>query len=270
MATLWLFGDEAGTMPKADTDKVFLAATIGFLGAPPQLMSSFNEDTMTAALRAAQALPAVAFVKPSHGFAKALDAKFTRMKTMALTTRLTTGANAKYLTPVGFSPSNMVWWYAVHQALLNAIVAAVERSRVDEIIVILDQKSFAAPTRKLFVDQVRRTPEDMLRVFRKALAKGLGSEQHIRRLALSQESIRVQWSDEPLGPEARDGLLLAHHLASHTFRDARRGRPPQFLAKLLESGLPCREIDVTPILIRPLADIDVRKWERGTGLGVPQ
>jgi hypothetical protein len=158
----------------------------------------------------------------------------------------------------------------MQQALLNAIISAVERSRIDEIIIILDRKTIAAPTRELFEDQIRRTPENMLSVFRTAQASGLGSEQHIRRLALTSEAFRVQWSDEPLSPEAGAGLLLAHHLASRTFRDVRRGRPAQFLKRLREAHLPCREVDVTPILVAPLADSNVREWERRTGLGAPQ
>ena len=269
MATLWIFGDEAGIMPLADTDEVFVAATIGFLGLPPT-QRKFDEAALITALVAARALPTLALVRPFPGFAKTLDAKFTRMNTMARCTRLLTGANANYLTPDGFNLRNVVWEYAMVQALVKAFSSAIERSRIDDVVVILDQKAIAAPTRKLFEDQIRRTPENMVSVHRQALRGGLGSEQHIRRLALSRESIRVQWSDERLSREARDGLLLAHHLASRTFRDVRRGRPPQFVEKLREARLPCGEIDVTRILIAPLAVSAVREWERRTGLGVLQ
>ncbi|MFH1213013.1 MAG: hypothetical protein V1681_02925 [Candidatus Neomarinimicrobiota bacterium] len=271
MATLWLFGDEAGVMPRADKDEVFVAATIGFLGAPPQIEFSGHRDAVIAALVATRALPCVAFVKPSPGYAQKLNARFARMNTMARATRLLTGANAKYLTPIGFSPRNMVWLSAMHQALGQTLLSAVERSLIDEIVVTLDEKTLAATTRTFFIDQVLATPEHMLPVFREALARGLpGSEHHLGRLALTRGSISIRWSDEPLDPEARVGLFLAHHLASHTFADTKRGMPPMFLADLLDAGLPCKEIDVTHILTAALADSTVREWERRTGLRAPK
>jgi hypothetical protein len=108
MATLWIFGDEAGVMPTADTDEVFVAASVGFLGAPPS-QRSFHEADLIAGFAVAQALPAVAFVRPFPGYRETLEAKFARMTTLARSTRLLTGTNAKYLTPDGFNPRNVVW-----------------------------------------------------------------------------------------------------------------------------------------------------------------
>ena len=44
MATLYIFGDESGTMPVSDTDKPFVAATVAVLDNPPALIRGSDDD----------------------------------------------------------------------------------------------------------------------------------------------------------------------------------------------------------------------------------
>lgn len=269
---LHLYGDEAGVMPTADHDEMFVAATVALAGKPsPGPKRDGHRGSLVTRLVSERVLGCVSFVRPFPGYGQQLEAKFSRMQTMARATRLLTRANAKYLSRDRFSPRNMVWQHVMKQAIGQTVLSALGRSTVDHLVVVLDQKTMAGSTRTLFADQIRRLADDMRPVLaQRAVSGAPGAVVLYRRLGLARDTVDVRWSDQTLGEGDVDGLFLAHHLASRCLEDLKSGRELELPTALKAAGLPCPEIDVTELLIRAISPDVVREWERRTWLRAPR
>lgn len=79
MAILHIFGDEYGTMPVSDSGEAFLAAMVFLPGALPVLSKwDGRRSWLVKEMQRIGASPQVACIRPTSGYAKALQAKFKK------------------------------------------------------------------------------------------------------------------------------------------------------------------------------------------------
>ena len=154
LATLYVFGDESGTMPVSDNDKLFVAATVAVLKEPTLIVGSDNDEKMVEIFGNLNILPFAAIVKPFPGYGAALKAKHDKIHVMARATRLLTGANVTYLDEKtlaeGFDLRNTVWGFAMVQAIAQAVLNTLFSSSIDAIHVILNRKTMLPSMRQFF------------------------------------------------------------------------------------------------------------------------
>jgi len=213
MTKLFLFCDESGTMPANDNDGPFCAATIAISERPPTLANrSGHIGDLADVFDEVKCVPQVVFVRPGKGYGDLLRHKTSKINTMARATRLIIGSN-EYLPNNGHNPRNTVWIRCMGVCLVRAVAWAAKLGPISAVSVILDRKSMAEASRRLFVDRVRSLAMDI---------KGPGEYVKLGKQSSScsgefirfgRDDVSVFWSDEVSLPEFEGGLFLAHCLS---------------------------------------------------------
>lgn len=271
MATLYIFGDEAGTMPVRDQDKPFVAAVVGIVDSiPGGLEINGRRNQLIDYLLTLGAFPFVACVCPKEGYGRALQMKTEKMNLMARITRHITGANRRYLSEKGMQLRNFVWSHCMQQAVGQTIASAMFQGSIEAVVVALHKKTMATAHRTLFTDLILNKSSHMrsaLTGLRSIAPTRIGEYQS--RLKFTAEDVKLYWSDEDIPFDPSSGLDLAHHLAGTFHRDL-QVRQSEGIAKLLsDSGFRHWYMDLTDILMAPLHRESIEGWERSTGLSEP-
>lgn len=271
MAILKIFGDEAGTMPQEDDGDIFTTATISILGDYPIINNPNGcRELLIEKIKDLNAIPHIAYVKPKSGYGNAIKNKIDKMNTMARMTRLMTGANKQYLTQQRVPLRNLIWSYCMKQAIVMAIVSAIVREIIDKVEIVLDQKSMASPTERLFAKQVLLSSDQLSRVVREV--EQLYPQQaalYKSRLRFTSEKTSLCWSDEPCSHGSEGGLRLAHYLASHFRKDLSISEEPEIKKLLSKEGFNLIDLNCTDKLTAPFDSRVIEEWEKNTGLREP-
>jgi len=274
LTTLYIFGDESGTMPLSDNGKPFVAATVSVIGEPPTLIKgSDNDEKMLEIFTNLKAMPSAAIVKPFPGYGKALRAKHDKINLMARATRLVTGADAKYLDQKtlaeGFDLRNTVWGFAMVQSIASAVISTLYTNSIGSIHIILDRKTLRPAMRSFFKELVssklavgtREVLEDLL-----PMNPGVVSEW-ISRLKFSSKTTLINWSDDSDGFEHHFGLRLADRLARKIYQGMITNQPG-IEAILQNAGFEDFVIDISELVTR-LDQGVVDYFRNKTGLPEP-
>jgi hypothetical protein len=225
LATLYIFGDESGTMPVDDADKPFVAATVAVLNNPPALVrGSEDDEKMVKIFTRLNVVPFVAMVKPFTGYGKALKAKHSKIQIMARATRLVTGAGAQHLDKKilasGFDLRNTVWCHAMGQAIANAVLSTLYTETIDTVRVILDRKTMTPSMRLLFKEIITNRIEMGLRQVLETLLPMARNTVIMweDRIRFSSKTIFFNWSDDSEEFEQQFGLRLADRFARKIYQ----------------------------------------------------
>ena len=275
MSTLYIFGDESGTMPLKDSDKPFVTATISILDHRPELVKgSNNNEKMVGILKNIEAIPSAMVVKPFPGYSKAIKLKYSKMNTMARATRLVTGANASYLDQKtlanGFKPRNMVWCQAMLTAIAYAVLNTVYNSAINTVRIILDQKTMRPSMRNFFKDMLIQQ-------------MGVGTKEYLlnfqhmnpsvidlwkSRVRFSAESTFFSWSDENDDTKNEFGLRLADRLSRKIYQS--QISSDQEIETLLNlAGYSDCVVDLSRVVTQ-LSQRVIENFKRMTGLPEPK
>lgn len=275
MATLYIFGDESGTMPADDADPPFVAATVAMLGNPPNLVHGSDDDEKMAEIFASLSIiPFAAIIMPYPGYGKALRAKYDKINVMARATRLITGVTPQYLDEKtlrdGFDLRNTVWVYAMLQAIANAVLNTLFTNSVDAVQVILDRKTMTSSMRQFFkemiVNRIAKGTKQFLGSFLPVNPSVVSEWED--RLRFSSKSTAFSWSDESEEPEKQFGLRLADRFA-HKIYQARVARQPGIEAILETAGFKGFVRDISALVTR-LDERLVDNFRKKTGLPEPK
>lgn len=275
MATLYIFGDESGTMPVNDADKPFVVATVAVLDNPPVLVSGSDEDKrMIDIFVRLRIIPFAAIVKPYDGYCKTLKAKYDKIQVMARTTRLVTGAKPPYLDEKtlkkGFDLRNTVWGHAMVQSVANAVLNTLFTNSIDAVEVIFDRKTMTRSMRQFFkefiVYRLGQGTKQFLRSI-SALNPSVISEWE-SRVCFSSETTALRWSDESEELEKQFGLRLADRFARKIYQ-ARTTHTPAIEEMLEAAGFEGVVRDITDVVTH-FDERLVEKFRKTTGLPQPQ
>ena len=275
MATLYIFGDESGTMPADDADKPFVAATVAVLDKSPVLVRGSDDDEkMIEIFASLNIIPFAAIVKPYQGYGKVLKAKYDKIHAMARATRLVTGARAPYLDEKtlreGFDLRNTVWGHAMLQAIVNAVLSTLFTNSVDAVQVILDRKTMTPSMRLFFKEMiVNRIGEGTKQFLRNFIPMNptIVSEWE-DRVRFSSKTTVFSWSDESEELEKQFGLRLADRFARKVYQ-AQITRQPGIEATLKAAGFEGFVRDISELVTR----LDERLFDnfrKTTGLPEPR
>ena len=247
---LIVLGDESGTMPEGDSDQPFCAAAIASIsGVPVPTTISGHKKNVTAACADLSYVPQVVFVRPGPGYEQQLRAKMSKADTMARASRLVTGSHI-YLPETGHNTRNLIWIRCVLLSLTRAVIRAKDVSKIQSIVVVLDQKTLGAPHRLMFSDLV------------------CDQCKHVLGRTSIGYKISVLWSDESAAAPFEDGLLLAHHVSKLAWKALKR-REEAALAEDFSLSEIDLFYDATPDVLAPPPRGVVEKWKRNTGLPEP-
>lgn len=259
-------------MPLDDNGDVFVTATVSILGDHPSINKpDGHPQWLIDQLKALQAIPFVAFIKPTPGYGDSIKQKLDKMNIMARMSRLMKGANSQYLTQEGIPLRNHIWNHCMILSIgLATFKGGIIREHIDKVDILLDQKTMKEPSRNLLKNVIQKAPRSLWEVLEQA--KRLDPHQvneFKSRLKFSQDTMSLAWSDEIDTPSSRGGLDLAHYLASHYRKGLKRSNNPPIKLLLSQSGFQSPDIDLTGTItsIDPRA---VREWEINTGLREPE
>jgi hypothetical protein len=274
LATLYIFGDESGTMPINDADKPFVAATVAVLDNPPTLIPGSDDDEkMVEIFASLRIIPFAAIVKPYAGYGRVLKAKYDKIQVMARATRLVTGTRPPYLDDKtlkeGFDLRNTVWGHAMVQSVANAVLNTLFTNSIDAVEVILDRKTMTPPTRQFFKEIIiHRIGEGTKQFLRSivALNPTVISEWE-SRVRFSSETTAFRWSDESEELEKQFGLRLADRFARKVYQ-ARINPNPGIEEMLEAAGFEDFIRDITELVTR-IDDRLVENFKKMTGLPEP-
>ena len=275
MTTLYIFGDESGTMPVNDNDKLFVAATVAILNNKPAYIKGSNDNNKVVDIfKDLDIMPFAAIVKPFPGYGKAVEYKYEKMNVMARATRLVTGANAKYLDKKvlekGFDLRNMVWVHAMLQAIAHSVLNKVFTNKIDSVKIILHRKTMMPSMRVLFKEMITSQ-------------MGVGTREFIRsfysmnqdlvsrwesNVAFSADSTSLNWSDDSVILEKQFGLKLADRLARKIYND-NISNTQHFENMLKDAGFKDFLVDITNAVSR-LDPRLVDNFKKNTGLPEPK
>jgi hypothetical protein len=272
MTTLYIFGDESGTMPKNDNDNPFVAATVAFVQAPPIAIRGSDDDKkLVGIFKRTSAIPFAAIVQPFYGYGNKLMSKYDKMRVMARVTRLLLGTNANYLDPEGINLRNIVWSHTMLQAIVHVVTETIFSTTIDSIQILLDEKTMTKATRSLFTEVLLRIGPGS-KEYMESL-KYLDPErvsEFMGRIQFSRKSTTIHWSGESKDYESEFGLKLAHRFARKIYRQLKDGDQTGIMSKLLDAGFNDSVIDITKIVTRPPNRRMIENWKRNTGLPEPQ
>jgi hypothetical protein len=275
MATLYIFGDESGTMPINDGDKPFVTATIAVLDNPPVLVRGSNDDKkMVEIFSSLSIIPFAAIVSPYAGYGRVLKTKYDKIQVMARATRLVTGAKVPYLDEKtlkeGFDLRNTVWANAMVQSVANAVINTLFRNPIDAVQVILDRKTMTPSMRQFFKEiVVKRIGEGTKQFLRSILPLNptIVSEWE-DRVRFSSETTAFTWSDESEELEKEFGLRLADRFARKIYQ-ARITVNPGIEEMLKAAGFEGFVRDITEVVTR-FDERLVENFRKVTGLPEPK
>jgi len=275
LATLYIFGDESGTMPVDDADKPFVAATVAVLGDPPVLVRGSDDDKKMAGIFSSlNIVPFAAVVKPYPGYGKDLKSKYDKINVMARATRLTTGASAPYLDDKtlreGFDLRNTVWGHAMVQAIANAVLSILFTSPIEAVQIVLDRKTMTPSMRQFFrdviVNRIGEGTKQFLRSFHPANPTVVSEWED--RVRFSSNTTMLSWSDESKELEQQFCLRLADRFARKIYQAQITGQ--HGITTILEgAGFEGFVKDISGLVTR----LDMRlidKFKNKTGLPEPK
>jgi len=271
MAILRIYGDEAGTMPIDDNGGIFVTATVSILGDAPIITNkNGHKKVLVKKIRDLNAIPQVIFIDPKAGYGDALRKKFNKMNIMARTTRLMTGTNKQYLTKYGIQLRNHIWVFCMSQVIGKAVVSAANREKIDKVEIVLDQKTMALPTKRMFKDLMAKLSNQLLRAIKGVKQQYVDEVKLYKmRINFSRETISLCMRDETSACGSGCGLQLAHYLASH-FCDDIKNRKFTMKNLFSEEGFSSIDTDVTNKLLAPINRKNIENWEKNTGLREPK
>jgi len=276
MSVIYIFADEAGTMPKSDDDGIFVTSAIAFLDQPPSVPTSAkarNRSQFAEVMVKQGGHPAGSLLVPYDGYKRDITDKLDQWEVMALVTHETTGTNRRYLRDPNLgkpilSRPNIIWAMYMQDAIQRALTRALMTGRkpIEEVRIVLDQKTLSKETRAHFCDQIRGTSA-RLRITIQSLP--INEPGLILRILdwvqFDEESLRIQWEGEEGVEWAAAGLSLADTLASSIFADYGGGSDRPMIELLKECGIPDAITDRTEWVKEPVNEANRRKWERSTG-----
>lgn len=272
MTTIYVYGDESGTMPKRDADEPFVGATVAFLGEDPtEIPEGSGARWLASAIKELGGIAFFGYVQPRPGYEAALATRHSKMDTMARMQRLITGDNSEFIPERGLSLRNNIWGMCMSQAVAQIFAGALHRGTVDTVRILLDQKTLAEQDRNRFRSFIPWEGERFRTVLR-----GLPPEyqNHARvlekRIGVTSETISVHWSDEPGANDAAPGLRLADHLAGLARQAIIDPSSSDLRAAFADEECQLHEMDLTDIVSRPLDKRVVETWRKKTGLPEPE
>jgi hypothetical protein len=272
MNVLRFYCDESGTMPINDNDPPFVAATVAILGDFPDVGARNGRISwLLEKLEEFEVIPYVAYVQPKPGFSIALEAKLSKLNTMARYRRLMDGANNPYLNPEGFRPRNFIWLHCMQQAVARGLAIALFKHQIDRIELYLDEKTLTEPESRLMLRQGLRVSVNFHRVLEALRRLNPGEiEQLQNNLRTSELSTSLYWNNESSSVPAQGGLTLAHYLSSHARRNFENQTNNGILNSLREKGFTHFFDDITDVIMAPIAREVVERWRSATGLPEPE
>ena len=274
MPTLHIFADESGTMPVNDNDKPFVAATVAFLGKPPDAICGSDEDEkLVEILKASNAMPFTATVRPFPGYGNNLKSRIEKIKIMARAKCLLNGSVPRYPDKDGINLHNEVWGFAMDQSLAHIVMRNIlESSPIDKIRIVFDQKTMTKNRRDFFCQTVHRIGtrlREYLETFEQKCSKN--EVAFFRdRIQFSAQSITVHWSDEPNLVQHLFGLKLADRFARKMYQQLGNIAQTGFDSILQSAGFSDFTVDITKLLVRPVNRNMIDAWKSETGLPEPQ
>lgn len=270
-----IYGDESGTMPLNDGDKPFIAATVSCLDNPPMLIEgSNNNEKLVAILKNLNATPSAMVVKPYPGYSNAIKTKYSKMQIMARATRLVTGANANYLDRKtltnGFEPRNMIWCHAMLTSIGYAVLNTAFNSTINEVRIILDQKTMRPSMRTFFkemvVQQMGVGTSEYLSTLLHMNSSVIGLWKS--RVRFSAESTYLNWNDECAEFKNEFGLRLADRLSRKIYQSQSTG-DSGIETLLKDAGHADCIVDLSRIVTR-LDKRVIENFKEKTGLPEPK
>jgi len=255
LAILFLFGDESGTMPLHDDDKPFVAASVTVLDKKPVKV----EKRLFEVLQELSAVPFAAIVQPFPGFGNMIKTKFDKMDVMARAVRIVTGAPE----PKKLNDRDIVWAHAMGQAIIHAVRVSTLTTPIEELQILLDQKSMKPHERSLFKEAIKGYMLSTIRM----ILEGVSPEWE-SRLRFTAGTTSIHWSDESAEFEGEFGLKLADRLSRKIYR-LQTDNSTGVRSVLANAGFEDSVIDVTQVLTR-LDQRVVDNFRRITGLPEPR
>ncbi len=266
MATVHIFGDEAGTMPLAETDSPYVSATVSFIGDLPTIdPSKLQRRGLLRQLSDGQGFPFATFIYPDEGFGTRLRRRLSLTDTMARVRRLADGANRQYYPEGGTSPRNLIWIEAMQITLGLAVLQLASRCPITAVHVLLDEKVLPKEGRALLRSQL---PKLKSYVDNLCLADPRTAGL-CERMRFDSEDVTITWSDEIVNPEETCRVALADAFAGFLLNDLTCSRT-RFRGLMTEYGFQECVEDITQIVDRDVRPEVQTKWERDTGLRVPR
>jgi hypothetical protein len=254
--SLFVFGDEYGTMPVKDDDGPFLVATVA-LRAPllTDTETSGHPGSVAEKLCEIGALVHVAYAIPSVSYGEMFLAKIARIDTLARASFVKDGRNARFWNEYGVRIRNHVWVNCMGASVSAAVANAALMGRIEEIHVHLDQKTLSAESLATFCAAVARIPENLKGILLR-FPNSVGARTALNDVQACTPKLAVTWRGTEDQHELAFGLKLAHLVAYHAgkaFEASRKNDPLEFLTK---RHVNAASKDMTPVLLQDLAHRD--------------
>ena len=276
MTTLYIFGDESGTMPTKDSDKPFVTATVAFFEKTPHAIPGSDEDEkLVKILRESNAIPFLAIVKPFPGYGNSLKSKYDKMLVMARAKRLLNGSEVPDLDKDGINLRNEVWDHAMVQSILHAIRCAMYGGSIDSVRILLDERTMTKLRRELFTQMIYQLGSNIreyLERLKKARFRRDDQEiisKHVGRIKFSALSTTLHWSDDSARFRSQFALKLADRLARKMYRQLLNTSLIGIEHSLRNAGFEDFLHDITHLVTSPLSQKAIGAWKRDTGLPEP-
>jgi hypothetical protein len=250
LATLYIFGDESGTMPTDDHQEPFVVATVAFLERVPSLVAGTNLDQkLVEVLIESHGIPFVAIVKPFAGYGLRLTSRFDDLKANAQKISLAAGMSTPTLN-CNMSLRNHVWSHAIQQAIVHTVSIAMLTSDIEALRILLHAKTMTDKMRSFFVRNVLEVGPK-LRAFLHIRSYPEDMRRYENNMRLTRESVSLSWSDESSEYENEFGLRLADRLSRKIYQDFSKPIETCFGSLLAKAGFEDFMIDISDIITRP-------------------
>ena len=256
-------------MPLRDDDGPFVVASVAVRGVHPEITSVEGRPRwLCTKLVELGAFANCSLVRPCAGYGLSIGKKLEKMDVMARATRLMTGANAQYLTQNGLQQRYVIYSHCMQDVVQGPILRAVSSFPVEHVEIYLDEMTMAPGTRRLLRTHVRSMNRNLVATIERLQALSPSHAASLRA-NLRFDEIRVAWSNEEESGAAKDGLRLAHYLASLTYHDLVHARS-DLSDSMTQCGYQNYIRDITPQLVRPISQETIARWEQNSGLSEPE
>ncbi len=249
-------------MPLNDNDKPFVAAIVALVDKKPAEV----DKKLFEILKGLNAIPFAAIVQPFPGYGKLVKAKYDKMQVMARATRLKTGASG----PDELNVRNVVWSFAMAQAIGHAVLSTIFTTSIDDVQILLDEKSMRSSERALFTGTVKNNMDGVITDILGSISllnPGVISEWK-NRVQFSAKTTSINWSDESEKFKSEFGLKLADRLSRKLYR-SQTSRPANTETILRDAGFDDSVMDITEVITR-LDQRIIDNFKRNTGLPEPR
>ena len=257
-------------MPLKDGDAPFIVASVGVFGNPP-LIDAYQGriEWLISEFKKVDAIPQVSFIIPYTGYEAKLKSKLSQIAT-ANKARSLMGLEHKYYDEFGINARNFVWLKCMTMVIARTVANSSFNGAIEGIKIIVDDKTMRPKFKMLFEDLLQQIPRQFNDIVdRVKLSTSPNLHKKLNTIQMPKGRISIEFDSPESSNKETDGLWYAHYLSS-LYRNGRKTEnPPTISKKLIESGYQFFENDLTDMLISPISEKTIKKWEGKTGSSFP-